>query len=305
MADKKRKTQAEKAASAAKSKSNSKKKNDASAKKNNSNVASAPVKQNDEGRIPVRFITSCVSLGLFILLLILYTNPEGAITKFVANVILGLFGQVGFLVAIPALLYLFIIHAFSGKRPVRMRTICLGCFVLFCGTIAHLSLNPEYLSGGIKVIGELYVGGVNSATGGVICGGLAMFMKALFGVVLSYIILILAAVLSLLAAMQITIPSIVRAIKNRPRADWEDEEKPEQPEPAAVVVNHLATKRIAHIENRRNKALQTEGNPDNTPPAGQEIKSFPQQARVSDMMRQIDDVSAPVSAAGITVTPDP
>ena len=38
----------------------------------------------------------------------------------------------------------------------------------------------------------------------------------------------LGAVFSLLGAMQITIPSIVRAIKNRPRADWEDEEEHDQ-----------------------------------------------------------------------------
>ena len=51
--------------------------------------------------------------------------------------------------------------------------------------------------------------------------------------------------------MQITIPSIVRAVQNRPRPDWKDEEQEECQEPAAVVVNHIANKHIEHLEQRR------------------------------------------------------
>ena len=293
MAENKRKTQAEKAASASKSNKATSSKSNKSAKQSSPTKAAAP---QQERQIPARLISSLVFLGLFVLLLVIYRNPEGAITKLISNILFGLFGQVGFLVAIPALLYLFIIHAFSGKRPVRMRTICLCSFVLSCGCIAHLSLNPEYLSASFKLLGELYIGGVNAATGGVICGGIAMLLESLIGRILSYICLIVAAIFTLLGAMQITIPSIIRAVKNRPRAEWEEEEKPEPPEPAAVVVNHLATKRIAHMEQRRNKAAA----------AAEEQLAAPkklvsQEARVSDMMRQIGDVAAPVSAAGVPV----
>ena len=305
MAEQKRKTQAEKAASASKSKKGSAKKSTTPPKTSGKKDAPKEVAPKKENQIPARFVTSCVALGLFILLLVLYLNPEGSISKLFANILLGLLGQVGYLVSIPSLLYLFFIHAFSGKRPVKMRTICLGCFVLACGSIAHLSLNPEYLSGSLKLIGELYIGGVNAATGGVICGGLAMLIKALFGTTLSYIFLVLAAILTLLGAMQITIPSIIRAVRNRPRADWEDEEKPEQPEPAAVVVNHLATKRIEHIEHKRNKAAAVAGAKDKPAEAQSKKKLVSQDERVSDMMRQIGDVSAPVSAAGIAVTGSP
>ena len=292
MADNKRKTQAEKAASAAKSNKTT------SGKSNKPTKKSSQIKQPEpqqERQIPVRFVTSLVFLGLFVLLLVIYRNPEGAVTKLISNILFGLFGQVGFLVAIPSLLYLFLIHAFSGKRPVKMRTICLCVFVLSCGCIAHLSLNPEYLSASFKLLGELYIGGVNAATGGVVCGGIAMLLESLIGRVLSYIVLIIVAVFTLLGAMQITIPSIIRAVKNRPRAEWEEEEKPEPPEPAAVVVNHLATKRIAHIEQRRNKAAAAAA-------CAEEVSSsHSQEARVSDMMRQIGDVTTPVSAAGVPV----
>ena len=291
MAENKRKTQAEKAASASKSNKATNGKSNKPVKKSSQTKEAEPMK---ERQIPVRLITSMVFLGLFVLLLVIYRNPEGAITKLISNILFGLFGQVGFLVAIPSLLYLFLIHAFSGKRPVRMRTVCLCCFVLICGCIAHLSLNPEYLSANIKLLAELYIGGVNAATGGVICGGVAMLLESLIGRVLSYICLIIAAIFTLLGAMQITIPSIIRAVKNRPRAEWEDE-KPEPPEPAAVVVNHLATKRIAHIEHRRNKAAAAGIDE----PRAVTEKVASQEARVSDMMRQIGDVTTPVSAAGV------
>ena len=116
MAEKKRKTQAEKAASASKSKKTTAAKSGQTAK--TTGTQKSATVQN-ERQIPVRLITSLVFLGLFILLLVIYKNPEGAITRLISNILLGMVGQVGFLVAIPALLYLFIIHAFSGKRPVK------------------------------------------------------------------------------------------------------------------------------------------------------------------------------------------
>ena len=85
MAEQKRKTQAEKAASAAKMKKNAAKNTSATSKTSGKKIkqeAAVPVKEN---QIPVRFITSCAFLGLFVLLLVLYLNPEGAITKFLAN----------------------------------------------------------------------------------------------------------------------------------------------------------------------------------------------------------------------------
>ncbi len=298
MAKQTHKTQAERAATAKSKKQPAK--NTASAKKSGKQTGKGSAAPAPERQIPVRFITSCTFLFLFILFLVLYLNPEGAVTKLLADFLFGLFGQVGFLVMIPGLLYLFFIHAFSAGRPVKMRTICVSCFVLLCGCIAHLSLDPNYLSGGFKLLGELYIGGVNGATGGLLCGGLTMLIKSLFGTVLSYILLILAAVLTLLAGMQITVPSIIRAVKNRPRADWEDE-KAEQPEPAEVLVNKIASKRIEIEETKRQKAAMAVEEAQHRAKTKAPKKPVTQDEKVSDMMRQIGDVAAPVSAAGVPV----
>ena len=64
-------------------------------------------------------------------------------------------GVAGFIISIPVMLYLFFIHAFSGKRPVKMRTICLLAFVFISGCLHHLFSNPE-ISSGIAMFADLY-----------------------------------------------------------------------------------------------------------------------------------------------------
>ena len=293
MPDNKRKSQAQKASSA---KGSAKRgASNTAAKKN----AAKPKTPSILEQIPIRFISSVIFLALFVLFLVIFLKPEGALTALLQNFVLGLVGQVGFIVSIPAFLYLFFIHAFSANRPVVMRSICLGIFVLACGCISHLSLDPLNPPTGIELIGFLYAGGISTATGGVICGGIAMLIRWLCGVVLAYIILILTAVFTLLGAMQITIPSIVRAIQNRPRAEWEDEEQKEpQPEPAAIVVNHIANKRIEYVQHQREKAAMEA---DGEESGKKQRRKQDEEERVKEMLREID---ADVDTAAVPVTPE-
>ena len=293
MAEKKYKTQAEKAASTAKNKKSTTKQASAPQKKD---VKKAVVPTENNVKIPRRFLSSVIFLAAFILFLVIFLNPEGALTTLLESIILGLIGSVGFIVSIPALLYLFIIHAFSGKRPVIMRSICIGIFVILCGSISHLVLDAENLSGGFALIGELYIGGGNGSTGGVLCGGITVLIRLLCGTALTYILYIVGAIISLLGAMQITIPSIIRAVQNRPRASWETEEVEEKPEPASVVVNHIATKRIEYVEQRRVREQLREEAQVSAELAAPNKKR--KEDKVSAMMRQIDaDIDTPVSAA--------
>ncbi len=303
MAEQIRKSQAEKAASAAKAKRTTKVKK-ATSVNNKQSVA-----KNDppHREIPVRLISSVICLTLFVLFLVAFFLPEGFFIKFLSDLIHGLIGRSGFVVAIPVLLYLFIIHAFSGKRPIRMRTICLISFVLLCGCFTHLVLDPKNLPQGFSMLSELYIGGADGTTGGVLCGGIAILIKLLCGPVISYIILIIAALFSLLGGMQITVPSIIRAIRNRPRPDWDEEPEEERQEPAAVVVNHIANKRIEYIERKRHISevpvnVQEDVLPVKEQPAPVENK------KASEILRQIDsDVEDPVAIAnGLQMDmPDP
>ena len=247
-------------------------------------------------QIPVRLISSVVFIALFACSLISFFFPEGIVPQLFNGLIHGLIGQTGFIIAIPALLFLFYVHAFSGKRPVKMRTVCLICFVLICGCISHLSMNIIKLPNGISLLTELYTGGIDGTTGGLVCGGLAMIIKGLCGGILSYIVLILAGIFTLLGGMQITIPSIIRAVQNRPRSEFEEEEEEERQEPAAIVVNHIANKRIEYIERKRMAAEAEE--------AEHEISvniTTPEHKlnkRANEIIRQIDsDVEMPVAAS--------
>lgn len=284
----KKKTQAEQAVSAVRSKA----KNDR-VKKNHAN---GKTEQEQKDRIPVRVITSLIILGSFILFLVMFFAPDGVLTSQIANFLYGLIGQIGFAVLIPVLLYLFFIHAFSGERPVKMRTICLFFFMLICGCISHLALDPQGLDTGMKIIQDLYLGGIYGTTGGVLCGGTAMLLRFLCGSVISYVILIVSAILTLLGGMQITIPSIIRAIQDRPREDNVEAVKPRQ-EPATVVVNHIANKRLKHkrAKTEKNEEEQCTNGSDSTPVGDKQSKK----SRVSDMMKQIaGDVETPVAVAG-------
>ena len=291
MADKKTRTQAEKAAMA-------KKKNASGTTKKGKNNQKT---QEPALQIPVRAITAVTCLVLFILFLVIFLKPDGVLVeKVFLPFVLGMIGNVAFYVSIPGLLYLFTIQAFSGKRPILLRSVCLISFVLICGCISQLSLPTAGLPTGLSILVALFQGGAAGTTAGLLCGGVALLLQWLCGTAISYIILIVAALFTLLAAFQITIPSIIRAIENRPRADWEDEEKEEVPEPAAVVVNHIANKRIEHKENKRR--IQAERAMidiplDDDEPAVTAPKRKPSK-KAADFMSQVDtDVEAPVAAA--------
>ncbi len=268
----------------------------------------------EKNGLPVRVISSVIFAVLFLLLLIVCIQPEGAIfNELFYSLVRGLFGQAVFYVALPGLLLLFAIHAFSGKRPIKMRSICLGVFILCVGCIAHwwcacvLETAPS-VEFGIDCFADLFEGGVDGTTGGVICGGIAELMIWIFGNILSLIIFVFAALLTLMATFNLTIPSIVRAIENRPRGDWEDEEEEQQPELATVMVNHITNKHIEHVENKRRrqeaKAMLEEEAEELEPPVEEPISKGRKKAlsRAEEMLTEIDDFPQP-AAKKKTVAP--
>ena len=288
MATKKPTSQAQRAASSATK--SGKQTTKSASKKPSAQPQKKQMPAKEKVHVPVRLISSTVIAALFVLFLVMFLNPDGALIKLIYDFIQGLFGNVAFYISIPVLLWLFIIHAFSGKKPITMQTVCLIAFVLICGCMTHLMLKTPEIGKGWQFIADLYKGGIQGVTGGVVCGSIAMLMKLLLGKVISVIILGLCAVLTVLGALNITIPSILRAIENRPRGDWEEDEEEQSQEPAAVVVNHIANKHIEHVENRRRVKDEK---------AQARVMEKPQperNERAEDMMRQIQ---------GANVRPEP
>ncbi len=331
MAEKKKASQAEKAVSEVKKSSNAQNSAKSAGKKSTGSKSGAKQQSRSQTAgegIPSHVLISIVSMALFLFFVVLCVNPEGALLQFLKNVVLGLLGQAGFYFSIPALLYLFIIHTFSRRSAVKMRSICVIAFVLLCGCIFHLTVHTQGSATGFALIPDLYIGGVGGYTGGVLCGSIALMLRWAFGNGVALILCILAAVLTLLGSMQITIPSILRAIANRPREEEEDEdEEQDYIDPAALMVNTLANRSIEKKRQRRQRleemsesAAQTRELPQSTDrksppkpkkqpvpqPVPQMVEPEPEEAapttgtpsRAAGVMSTIDlDISTPVFGA--------
>ena len=250
MADKKSKSRALKAVNDTKKKTGNP---TTSVKKKEVEETPRPQAVKEELPVSRRAFGAIAAFVLFVVFLFMGIKPEGALMRVMLSLLTGLVGKVGFYFSIPALLYLFAILVSSKGRPVRMRSVCLMIFVLCSSCVHHLIVNNQTFVGGLRIVKDLYDSGVVGTSGGLICGLLAMLVRWACGNVFAYVIFITVAVFTLLASMKITIPSIIRAIQNRPRDNWQDDIAADKPEPAAVVVNHLANKRIEQNRQKRQK----------------------------------------------------
>ena len=177
--------------------------------------------EKGSGMISTRAICALITLVLFVLFAVMAFNPEGALPEMIRSFLLGIFGKAAFYISIPALLWLFVILTLSRGRPVRMRSFSLIGFVLCCGCLSHFMTE----SVGFKSVIELYQQGISGVSAGLLCGGIAEVIRWLCGNILACIILSVVGIILLLAAMNMTIPSIVRAIHNRPRPEYDEEEE--------------------------------------------------------------------------------
>ena len=253
-ASKAEKTVAEskKKASSSSSKSSGKK---AAAKKPPAVKKNPKVSTEYENPVSSGITGGILCLFLFVLFVLILFKSDGALLMVTKSIVLGFLGEAGLLFFTPVFLYVAVINLFGRKNAVKMRSICAVLFAFLCGVIYHLIVSSLSIADGIDLIPQLYTGGATGKTGGVLCGGFAIVLEWACGTALSYIITIFGAVLTMLGAMQITIPSIIRAIANRPRPDWEEDED-DFIEPAAIVVNHIANKKIEQKRQRREQAMQ-------------------------------------------------
>ena len=307
MAETKRTSQKSKSSTAAKA---AQQQSSGKASKKTPTVADQVVVQSARGGtwISTRAILAVVVLALFVLLLVMLLKPEGALLQLFHSFVLGLVGKAAFIISVPALFMLFVILAFSRHRPVLMRSICLICFVLVCGCLSDFLMKGPKLPEGFAVVGALYTGGIDGSTAGLLCGGLAALLRWLCGSVISFIIFLLAGLILLLTAFNLTLPSIVRAIRNRPRPEPdEEEEKAPRREPAEVVVNHFANKHIEATQRRRQKRAEQASidipldDGDETVSAAKPIRKHTKRSRADELMSEIDaDPEAPLGVTPVT-----
>ena len=205
-------------------------------------------------RIPARLFLGIICLGMFLVHVVVMFRPSGALPLLYKSIMMGLFGEVGFYILLFVLPYLFWVLNLMKNGKATMRALSIIAFTLVCGASLQL-LMPETLYGSFfNAITELYKGGNNGTTAGVICGGLGILFHKVFGEILSFVVLLILGAVFLLLTMEITLPGLYHAIQNRPR-DTEPEEKEYVPrDHAAELVNGIVNSKNAIRRRLRDRA---------------------------------------------------
>ena len=205
-------------------------------------------KAADKKKVSHRWIwvLACFVMGIFSVLACF--GVEGLLIGLWTNLVRGLFGGTGFYILPFSLFIIFAVLLFRNKGPVKGKIIYSVMIVLCIGALAHI-MSVNDLSWNASILAQLWDSGIDGTSGGVICGLLAMTLEFFISKVGAVIALAIGLLICILAALNMTIPDIVRAIQNRPRLEREEEE--EKPDPASAIVNHVAQKRIDRIQQKR------------------------------------------------------
>ena len=211
MAKKKSASQAEKIVTDTKRKAPAGKTSKKKPPKKAANRKTPPKVQTEyENPVSTGIVAGLACMGLCVLLALVCFKPEGALLLAVKAGILGLVGRAGLYFLIPALLYTGTINLFGKRVSVPMRSVCSIAFALLCGVVYHLALAGS-MDFDVKA---MFDGGVAGTSGGVICGGVGYLLRWGCGTTLALLICILAMILTLLGAMRITVPSLIRAMRS-------------------------------------------------------------------------------------------
>ncbi len=195
----------------------------------------------------------CLFLGVFLALG--WFGVDGLFIEALCSFARGLTGS-GYYILPLVLLLAFVILLFHHGRPVRLRLTCALVLPLCIGALDQLfgNTSPGWSS---QLISLLYRGGMTGRTGGLIAGFFAMLFETVFSRIGAIIIFLLLLVIALLGSLNMTIVSLIRAIRNRPRLPRYEEPEEEPVDTAEVLVNRVATKRIERIErNNRRRAAE-------------------------------------------------
>ena len=200
--------------------------------------------------IPAQIILGFICLGLFVLQLVGIFQREGTLLLIYRNVIMGLFGEVGFYFLLLALPYLFWVLVFMRKADVWMRCLSTLGVVLLGGISLQLMLPERTYEGFFSAIGQLYSGGAEGTSAGLVCGALGNLLRSVCGEIIAFILVLVLGCILLLRAMEITLGRLYYAIQNRPR-DPELEREKEEFDAAAQLVNKITEKRLEMKRKRR------------------------------------------------------
>ena len=237
-------------------KNTTKKKNNTPAKKTNTQKKAAQPESKQKQpaashRRPIRReVWGVVCLIFGVIALLGCFGVSSIFTSAIRNLSAGLFGA-GYVVFPFTLLIAAVILIFHEGRPVRLRVICAFLLTFLIGAMAHtVGCKVTFSTDFFKFLTELYTTGVEGTSGGVVAGLIAKLLSAAISNVGTMILFVILLLFSLLSTLNMSITGIVRAIRQRPRLEYEASKK-EQVDPAKVIVDHVAQKHIERVQKKR------------------------------------------------------
>ncbi len=188
----------------------------------------------------------CLFLAVFVVL-----GCFGVTAFFIdvlAGLIRGLVGTVGFYLMPLALTAAFLILLLHRGRPVRLRLASIFFLTLSVSALGYLFTQAHY---GWGTFFNFYRYGVNGGACGLVSGFLALLLETIFSRIGAVLLFLILTLLALLYAADMTVSSLIRAIRERPRLPKYDE--PEEPpvDRAKQLVDHVQNRRIERVEQRR------------------------------------------------------
>ena len=186
----------------------------------------------------------CAVLALLTILCCFKMNA--AFLNLLTSVFRGLIGA-GFYILPFSFIMSFLILILHDGRPVALRVTCTFLTAALIGSLVQLVGGKFAAEWDWSVIPALWDGGIDGTAGGVLAGGLASLLEALISRIGAAAVVIIGMLLSLITSLNMTVASIVTAIKNRPRAEYAEPQR-EHKDPAQVLVDTVANKHIEHVQ---------------------------------------------------------
>ena len=218
-----------------------------------------------------REVGACVCLVLALLTVLCCFRIDAAILNLLGSVFRGLIGA-GFYILPFSFVMSFLILILHDGRPVALRVTCTFLTAALVGSLVQLVGGSFDAPEGWEVVTALWDGGISGTAGGVLSGGLASLLAALISRIGAVIVLIVGMLLSLITSLNMTVASIVTAIKNRPRAEYAEPQR-EHKDTAQAIVDTVATHHIEHVqraEQRRASRMSEFDLPVDDPPLPEE-----------------------------------
>ena len=193
-----------------------------------------------------REVGACVCLVLALLTVLCCFRIDAAILNLLGSVFRGLIGA-GFYILPFSFVMSFLILILLDGRPVALRVTCTFLTAALVGSLVQLVGGSFDAPEGWEVVTALWDGGISGTAGGVLSGGLASLLAALISRIGAVIVVIVGMLLSLITSLNMTVASIVTAIKNRPRAEYAEPQR-EHKDTAQAIVDTVATHHIEHVQ---------------------------------------------------------